>query len=127
MQDKPEVSETNIDNILPFRLRGDEPPKGPWLLDLPNGTRFLAHKNANPEADLMDFVVSSEPLPAVYLGYNLAEQGGGWKFFDPVKFSKTFTLHTIIKEVQDGNSPAVQTGGMASDGQCEVLSPVHED
>jgi len=88
------------DNIIPLFRAGAEPPDDNWLSRLEKGTRFLAkRKGQTPSPELGDFVVASDPtqMKAVFLGYDMNNPTGGFRFVDPVVFSKQYELYDIIQ------------------------------
>lgn len=123
------------DNIISFdearlALASKEPPSGGnWLSNLPVETRFLAFKKTEHTPFLEDFMVGTDPkqMPAVLLGYELAHPNGGWKWCDPVKFSRDYGYFmTIQTKVENNDGNSVPEGTVGGDGQCEVVPPLHE-
>lgn len=111
------------DNVIDLqearlKLAPKEPPKGGnWLSSLPKGTRFLAIKKNSPEPICGDFVVGTDPtqMTAVYIGFEVHTQGGGWKFVEPVRFSQMFEfIQTIGAEIYDDGSE-IQDGRVEGD------------
>lgn len=126
------------DKIINFeearlKLAPKEPPQGGnWLSRLPFETRFLASKKNTNDAALMDFIIASDPtqLAAVYLGYELNHRDGGFRWFDPVKFSRDYEFYMTIEtrvEQENGNGITVETGGVVGDGETQVVDSLHED
>lgn len=121
------------DNIISLdearlRMAAKEPPNGGnWLSKLEKGTRFLASRRQTSEATLGDFLVASDPkaMPAIFLGFELSSQQGGFRFVDPVKFCQQYDYFMTI-EVEPNDSPDVQTGRVEGDGEPEVLDILHE-
>lgn len=122
------------DNIVDLQearlaLASKEPPKGGnWLSNLAQGTRFLASQKSNGNSTLYDFMVGTDPtkMPAVMLGYELGHRDGGFRWVDPVKFSRDYEFFMTIEVEQDNGSTEIQTGRVDSDGQSEVVHPIHE-
>lgn len=123
------------DNIINFeearlKLASQEPPSGNWLSRLPFETRFLASRKSTNDATLLDFLVASDPKdnPFVFLGYELSHREGGFRFVDPVKFSKDYEFFCTIKtEVKANDGITVETGGVEGDGKPKVIHSLHED
>jgi hypothetical protein len=121
-QEENKISENVIDLEERKRLlmAGKEPPGGGnWLAKLPKGTRFLANRRSLNDSSLCDFFIGSDPtkMPAVFLGFELNHRDGGFRFVDPVKFSRDYEFFmTIETEFQDDGTD-VQTGGVEGDGQ----------
>lgn len=123
----------NVINLAEARLAlaSKEPPEGGnWLSNLPFETRFLAYSKREPSPFLEDFLVATDPkkMPAVLVGYELAHKNGGFKWCDPVKFSRDYGLFMIIKtETEAHDGIEVQARRMDSDGKSEIVNPVHEE
>lgn len=129
IQEDKDISDNIIDlQEARLALASKEPPKGGnWLSRLTSGTRFLASWKVENNSTLHDFVVGTDPtqMAAVLLGYELANRNGGFRWVDPVKFSRDYDFYMTIEVDQDGSSP-IQTGRMEGDGQSEIVDPVHE-
>lgn len=127
----------NVDTIINFeearlKLAAKEPPQGGnWLSRLPFETRFLASRKNNSDSTLSDFLIASDPtkMPFVYLGYELNHPSGGFRFVDPIRFSRDYELFCTIdnKEQENGNSTAVETGGVEGDGKPSIVHSLHEE
>lgn len=108
-----------------LKLAHKGPPGGlNWLGNLPFGTRFLASRKSEAGSDLYDFVIATDPkqLAAVLLGLDLGNSGFRWK--DPVKFSRDYDLFLTLEtkqEEENGNSIAVETRGVEGDGEHQVV------
>lgn len=113
-----------------LKLAAKEPPRGGnWLSSLPFETRFLASKKSDGGSALYDFIVCTDPeqLPAVMLGEDLGNSGFKWR--DPLKFSRDYELFMILKTKQEennGNSTPVGTARVEGDGEHQVLPPNDE-
>lgn len=118
-------------DVLPFaRLGNSNGPSGGdnYLLNMKNGTRFLASRKALNDSVLHDFIVASDPksMPAVFI----CENNGGvgeFRFVDPHKFVRDYEFYMTLEvvEMPDGNSNQIPTGTVASDDRHEVVSEVH--
>jgi hypothetical protein len=123
---------TKEDNVIDLEeavraRRKKDPPGGNWLAELPKDTRFLASLNAGGGSTLGDFLIGTDPkqMPAVLLGFELAHRDGGFRWVDPVKFSRDYTFFMTVEI--NGHGPEVQDGRVEGDGKPEVVHSVHED
>lgn len=125
-----EEDKGNVIDLNEARLKfaTKEPPgEGNWLSKLDKGTRFLAAKKNDFEEVLYDFFVGSDPkqMPAVFLGFELNHRDGGFRFVDPVKFSRKYTMYMTIEATTDDGNP-VPTGTMEGNGECEIIPSLDE-
>lgn len=131
---KVQEEKDNRDNVIDMfeaklDLASKEPPEaGNWLSNLPQGTRFLAFKKNIFSSFLEDFLVGTDPkqMPAVLLGYELSHREGGFKWCDPVKFSREYGFYMTIKTELNNDGNTVQDGRVVGNGESQVVNPVHE-
>lgn len=121
----------NVINLEEARLAlaSKEPPSGGnWLSTLDQGVSFLASKKGTFSSALDLFFVGTNPkeIPAVLLGYELNHREGGFKWFDPVKFSQEYNFYMTIKAEVPNDGIAVQEGRVGGDGETKIVDPVHE-
>lgn len=121
-QEENKISENVIDleERKKLLMAGKEPPGGGnWLSKLPKGTRFLASRKSLNDSSLGDYFIGSDPtkMPAVFLGFELNHRDGGFRFVDPVKFSKDYEFFMTIEAEFRDDGTDVQTGGVEGDGQ----------
>lgn len=117
---------SNITNLQEVRSRprkgmGYEPPSGkPWLLDLKQGTRFLAKRRGDSGSLLTQFVVCTDPraMPTVMLGESTDGMSGSFHWRDPDIFSQDWTFYYTLEvaDMNNGNSNSILPGTMESHG-----------
>lgn len=130
---KQQEEKDNRDNVIDFSeaklaLASKEPPEGGnWLSTLSLETRFLAYRKGTTNPFLEDFLVGTNPkeIPAVLLGFEVAPSTYGFKWCDPVKFSREYSFYMTIKAHKD-DGIEVQAGRVDSDGETQGVHPVHE-
>lgn len=128
IQEEQDIKDNIIDfEVVKAKMGTKEPPPGNWLSRLAKGTRFLASVKNTDDPMLMDFLIASDPkmMPAVFIGFELNHPNGGFRFVDPIKFSKKYdfymTIEAELEEKEDGNNPEVPEGTVGGDGKPEVI------
>ena len=119
-------------NVVPFQRastsKDDGGSTGNWLRDMTQGTRFLASSNAENSAELIDFIVGSDPLvmPAVWLGRNINAPEGRFIFVRPDRFVRDYTFFMTLEvlEPKDGNNQ-IHTDKVERDAGVKKQPKVH--
>lgn len=122
--------EAETDNVVDFAVAkskiqsgGGNPPSN-WLVNLKEGTRFLAQYRNNSNSLLMEFIIGMDPrlFKAVFLGYE-QPQGFGFRWHDPVRFCQEFAYFDTIKIETSNDGSEVHEGTVEGDGKSEVVDP----
>lgn len=120
-------------NVIPFARPahgGSGPPdapKGDWLRQLQQGTRFLARRKGTTGSALEDFVVATDPkkMEVVLLGQNRSGVGE-LVWHESVLFSKDYKLIYTLEVIKNDDNQLVHQGPVERPLEPEELSPVHE-
>lgn len=127
-----EKNTADIINLEEARLAlaGKDPPGSGsnWLSKMEKGSRFLASRRSMGDCILLDFCIGSDPkaMPAVFMGFELNHKDGGFRFVDPVKFSRDYEFYMTleVRPEDDGNS--IPTGTVEGDGERQIVDSVDE-
>lgn len=120
-------------NVIPFTRAAHggtgppDAPKGNWLRQLQQGTRFLARRKGTTGSALDDFVVATDPskMEVVLLGENKNGTGLlGWH--ESALFSKEYKLVFTLEVIKHDDDQQVHTGPVERSPQFEEQPIVHE-
>lgn len=105
----------------PRKGMGYQPPptSSNWLVEMAEGTRFLAKRKGDGGSLLTQFIVCTDPkaMPVVMLGESIDNVTGTFNWRVPELFSQDWDFHYTL-EIMDkhGNSNKVQPGPVESHG-----------
>lgn len=116
-------------NVIPFTRAAHggtgppDAPKGDWLRQLQQGTRFLARRKGTTGSALEDFVVATDPskMEVVLLAEN--KNGTGLlSWHETALFSKEYKLVFTLEVIKNDDTQQIHTGSVERTAEPKVLA-----